>query len=311
MGSTLSQGSKLGRYEIHSQIGAGGMGEVYLAHDTTLNRRVALKVLPAEVAQNKERMRRFIQEAKAASALNHPNILTIFEVGETDSVNFIVTEFIDGETLRQHMSRAQLNIREVLAIAAQVSDALSAAHEVGIVHRDIKPENIMVRRRDGYIKVLDFGLAKLNDSRATPVASETAVTTIIATDPNVVIGTVEYMSPEQARGQALDARTDIFSLGVVIYEITTGHAPFAGQTAPDVVAALLDREPPPLARYSRDVPETLEWIVSKALRKDREERYQTARELLTDVRSLKQRLDFETEQERSVPPHARGETVTS
>src|SRR4030095_9328771 len=158
-GPTLSPGTKLGRYEIRSQIGAGGMGEVYLAHDTTLDRKVALKVLPADVAANKERMRRFIQEAKAASGINHPNILTIFEVGEVDSVTFIATEFIDGDTLRRHMSGAQLKISQVLAIATQVVDGLAAAHEAGIVHRDIKPENIMVRRRDGYIKVLDFGLA--------------------------------------------------------------------------------------------------------------------------------------------------------
>jgi serine/threonine protein kinase/Tol biopolymer transport system component len=284
------------------------MGEVYLAQDTTLDRKVALKVLPADVAANKERMRRFIQEAKAASGLNHPNILTIFEVGEVDSVNFIATEFIDGETLRRHMSGAQLKISQVLAIASQVADGLAAAHEAGIVHRDIKPENIMVRRRDGYIKVLDFGLAKLTEAGIAPVDTEAAVTTLIATDPNVVIGTVEYMSPEQARGQVLDARTDIFSLGVVLYEITTGRTPFAGATKPDVLASILNSEPPPMGRYSKGVPETLEWIVSKALRKDREERYQTAKELLTDIRSLKQRLEFEAEQERSIPPNARSET---
>ena len=309
MGSPLSSGTKLGRYEIRSQIGAGGMGEVYLAQDTTLDRKVALKVLPADVAANKDRMRRFIQEAKAASGLNHPNILTIFEVGEVDSVNFIATEFIDGETLRRHMSGAQLKISQMLAIATQVVDGLAAAHEAGIVHRDIKPENIMVRRRDGYIKVLDFGLAKLTEARIAPVDTEAPVTTLIATDPNVVIGTVEYMSPEQARGQVLDARTDIFSLGVVLYEIATGRTPFAGATKPDVLASILNSEPPPMARYSKDVPETLEWIVSKALRKDREERYQTAKELLTDVRSLKQRLEFEAEQERSIPPNARSETA--
>ena len=187
MGSPLPPGTRLGRYEIRSQIGAGGMGQVYLAQDTTLDRKVALKVLPADVAANKERMYRFIQEAKSASALNHPNILTIFEVGEVDSVNLIAMEFIEGETLRLHMKHTPVKISEVLAIVIQVTDALAAAHEAGIVHRDIRPENIMVRRRDGYIKVLDFGLAKLTESWIAPVDAE-AVTTLIATDPGVVMG---------------------------------------------------------------------------------------------------------------------------
>ena len=308
---TFTAGTRLGRYELRSPLGAGGMGEVYLAQDTQLERVVALKVLPANVAGDVGRVRRFTQEAKAASALNHPHILTIFEVGHTDAIHFIATEFIDGETLRQRMKSQTLTLSGVLNIVAQVADALSAAHEVGIVHRDIKPENIMIRRRDGYVKVLDFGLAKLTDPPAATVDTEAPTRALIATDPGVVMGTVQYMSPEQARGLTVDARTDIFSLGVVLYEMVAGCTPFEGQTRSDVIASILDREPPPLARYSREVPETLEWIVTKALRKDREERYQRAKELLTDLRSLKQRLEFAAEQERSVPPASRSESTTT
>lgn len=297
----FTSGTRLGRYEIRSLLGMGGMGEVYLAHDTQLGRTVALKVLPAKVAGDIGSVRRFTQEAKAASALNHPHILTIFEVGQTDSRHFIVTEFIEGETLRQRM-HGTLKLGDVLTIAAQICDALSAAHEAGIVHRDVKPENIMVRRRDGYIKVLDFGLAKLIELQAVTVDTEAPTRAAALTDPGTVLGTVQYMSPEQARGQPVDARTDIFSLGVVLFEMVTGRTPFEGETKTDVVNSIINAEPAPMARYAREVPDTLEWIVSKALRKDKEERYQTARELLTDLRSLKQRLEFAAEQERSVPP---------
>ena len=297
----FSSGTRLGRYEIRSLLGTGGMGEVYLAQDTQLERLVALKVMPPGVADDIGRVRRFTQEARAASALNHPHILTIFEIGEIDSHHFIATEFIEGETLRQHIKSGTLQLSDVLNIATQVSDALSAAHEVGIVHRDIKPENIMMRRRDGYIKVLDFGLAKLTAPEPLMVDTEAPTKVIAITDPGTVFGTVYYMSPEQARGQSLDARTDIFSLGVVIYEMVAGRPPFEGQTKTDVVNSIIGKEPAPLQRYAREVPDTLEWIVSKALRKDKEERYQTARELLTDLRSLKQRLEFAAEQERSLP----------
>src|SRR5229473_2966041 len=225
---TIAAGTKLGRYEIVSQLGAGGMGEVYLALDTKLDRKVALKILPSDVAANLERMRRFVQEAKAASALNHPNIITIYEVEQIDSVNFIATEFIDGETLRQRMRNAPMKLGEVLDVAAQVASALAAAHAAGIVHRDIKPENIMVRR-DGIVKVLDFGLAKLTE-RSSPALVDTEAPTraAIKTEPGVVMGTAIYMSPEQARGLQVDARTDIFSLGVLIYEMVAGHLPFEG-----------------------------------------------------------------------------------
>jgi serine/threonine protein kinase len=300
----LSPNTHLGRYEIRSQLGAGGMGEVYLALDTQLGRTVALKVLPADVAHNQNRMHRFQQEARAASTLNHPNVAHIYEIGKDAGVNFIAMELVEGVTLRRRMLKGGMEIGEVLDVALQVASALSAAHSTGVVHRDIKPENIMLRP-DGYIKVLDFGLAKLMEvSASNPEAA-----TLMQTDPGVVMGTVQYMSPEQARAIEVDARSDIFSFGVMLYEMVAGRPPFEGGTKTDVVASILHHEPPPLGRFSKDVPETLEWIVAKALRKDREERYQTARELLTDLRSLKQRLEFAAEQERSLAPELRsGET---
>ena len=298
---TLPAGSKLGRYEIRSKIGEGGMGEVYLALDTKLGRKVALKILPADLASNQDRMRRFTQEAKAASALNHPNILTIYEIDETDSGDFIATEFIDGKTLRDRMRREPLKLSDVLEVAAQIASALSAAHDAGIVHRDIKPENIMVRR-DGLVKVLDFGLAKLTE-RLPPESVDTEAPTSVKTDPGTVVGTAVYMSPEQARGVEVDARTDIFSLGVVIYEMVSGRLPFDGSTSSEVVASILgEKEPQLLARYSREVPTELERIASKALRKNREERYQTIKDLLLDLKSLKQELEFERKLERSLAP---------
>ena len=293
----IAAGTLLGRYKIRSPLGAGGMGEVYLAEDTQLERMVALKVLPAEVASDQKRMGRFRQEARAASTLNHPNVAHIYEIGEAGGVQFIAMEFVDGLTLRHEMAHLRTKLHDALEVALQVTSALVAAHAAGIVHRDIKPENIMVRR-DGYVKVLDFGLAKLAETGA----NDSEASTLINTDPGVIIGTVHYMSPEQARGREVDARTDIFSFGVVLYEMIAGRTPFEAETKSDVVAAILNEEPPPMGRYSREVPETLEWIVNKALRKDREERYQTARELLTDLRSLKRKLEFAAEQERSLPP---------
>jgi len=300
---TIAAGTKLGRYEIHSKIGEGGMGEVYLAEDTKLDRKVALKILPANVADDRDRMKRFMQEAKTASALNHPNIITIHEIERIDSVNLIATELIQGETLRQRMRSAPMKLGEVLDVAIQTASALSAAHEAGIVHRDIKPENIMLRR-DGIVKVLDFGLAKLTE-RTSPelVDTEAPTRAAIHTEPGVVIGTAIYMSPEQARGLQVDARTDIFSLGVVLYEMVAGRLPFDGSTLNDVLASMLsEKEPQPLARYSSEAPVELERIVSKTLRKEREQRYQTTKDLLLDLQSLKQQLDFEARLERSIPP---------
>ena len=305
---TIAPGTTLGRYEIRSKIGEGGMGEVYLAQDTKLDRKVALKILPAEVAAHPDRMKRFVQEAKAASALNHPNIITIYEIEQIDSVNFIATEFIDGVTLRQRSRKASMKIGEVLDVAIQTASALSAAHAAGIVHRDIKPENIMPRR-DGIVKVLDFGLAKLTE-RLPPdsVDMEAPTRAVVNTESGMVMGTAIYMSPEQARGLQVDTRTDIFSLGVVLYEMVAGRLPFEGSTSSEVVASILsEKEPQPLARYSREVPAELERIVSKALRKEREQRYQTTKDLLLDLQSLKQQLDFEAKLERSAAPDARGD----
>src|SRR3989440_1087841 len=303
---TINPGTRLGRYEIRSKIGAGGMGEVYLAQDTKLDRKVALKILPADVAANPDRMKRFVQEAKAASALNHPNIITIYEIDETESGHFIATEFIDGATLRERIRKASIKPGEVLDVAAQIASALSAAHAAGIVHRDIKPENIMMRA-DGIVKVLDFGLAKLTE-RLPPdsVDAEAATKALVQTEPGVVLGTTAYMSPEQARGLAVDARTDIFSLGVVIYELVAGRAPFGGATRSDLIAALLEREPPPLARFAPEIPAELERIVMKALTKDPEERFQTAKDLLIDLKRLKQRLDVQIEIARTSAPELSG-----
>src|SRR5712664_131577 len=225
----MSPNTMLAHYSIVRKIGAGGMGEVYLAQDKKLDRKVALKLLPDEVVSNQERMRRFVQEAKAASALNHPNIITIYEIGETDSRHFIATEFIDGETLRQRMRHGHLKLNDLLELAIQVAGALSAAHSAGIIHRDIKPENIMVRR-DGYIKVLDFGLAKLAEAPAPSTNTDAPTIARFESEPGTILGTAFYMSPEQARGLKMDSRTDIFSLGVVVYELVTGNAPFAGDT---------------------------------------------------------------------------------
>src|SRR5918994_1638853 len=244
MTAHIQPGSKLGRYEIRSHLGAGGMGDVYLARDTELDRSVALKVLPAAVASDQQRMRRFVQEAKAASSLNHQNIITIYEIGETDSTRFIATEFVDGVTLRQHVKRARPTLAETLDIAIQIASGLAAAHEAGIVHRDVKPENVMLRNRDGFVKLLDFGLVKLTEVSTTTTDTEAPTRALVNTDAGTVMGTVTYMSPEQARGKPVDERTDIWSLGVVLYEMLTGRQPFEGATPTDVIISIAEREPP-------------------------------------------------------------------
>ncbi|HEU4506686.1 MAG TPA: protein kinase [Pyrinomonadaceae bacterium] len=283
----------LGRYEICSQLGAGGMGEVYLAHDPKLDRKVAIKILPADVidSQAGDRVRRFVQEAKAASALNHPNILTIYEIDEIDSEQFIATEYIDGETLRARIRTSKLKPAEALDIGIQVASALCATHEVGIVHRDIKPDNIMLRR-DGIVKVLDFGLAKLTKERPNSTTDSLAPTqNMINTAVGIVLGTAPYMSPEQARGFEVDVRTDIWSLGCVLYEMIAGRQPFGGPTSIDIMSGILSNEPESLLPHLTEGPRELDRVVSRALRKDRDERYQTVKDLLIDLKDLKRAVE--------------------
>ena len=306
----LTSGSKWGQYLIDNRLGVGGMGEVWLAEDTRLERKVALKLLPPEFTTDADRLQRFVQEAKAASALNHPNIITIYEIGELDHAQFIATESIDGVTLRQQITSGGLTLSAALDSAIQTAAALAAAHEAGIVHRDIKPENVMLRR-DGIVKVLDFGLAKLTERRTSAGVDKEAETRAkVATDPGTVMGTPQYMSPEQARGQMVDARTDIFSLGVMLYEMIAGQAPFEGVNALDVISAILQKEPPPLKSQAIEIPAELQRIINKALRKDREERYQTARDVLNDLKDLKEELSFVAKQAR-VGQSERQEAVTA
>ena len=306
--SKIVAGQAIGPYQVAARLGSGGMGDVYLAHDSRLDRKVALKLLPAYFTRDEQRLKRFQQEARAVSTLNHPNIITIFEIGKAESIHFIATEHITGQTLRERMSSGRMNLGEALDVAIQVASALASAHQAGIVHRDIKPENIMLRE-DGYVKVLDFGLAKLAEGQL----SETTASRVmkVETNPGVVMGTASYMSPEQARGHEVDKRSDIFSLGVVVYEMLAGRQPFEAETTSDVTAAILKQEPAPLARYSREVPEELEWIVTKTLAKDREERYQTVREMLFDLKKLKQRLDYKAEQQRSLTPDSNTHRVST
>ncbi len=289
--AALKPGQRTASYEIVSFISRGGMGEVYLAQDRRLNRKVALKVLPAALTREPDRLRRFEQEARAASALNHPNIITIFEIAKVDAFHVIATEFVEGQTLRQVLSGEPLDLSEALGVAIQIADALNAAHQAGIIHRDIKPENIMLRP-DGYVKVLDFGLAKLAEESPAAVAAE-APTRQVRTGSGVVIGTVGYMSPEQARGKEVDARSDIFSLGALIYEMVAQRRPFEGETPSDTLAAILKTEPPPISELIPEIPPELVRIINKTLKKDREERYQVVKELLVDLRALKQDLDFQ------------------
>src|SRR5262245_29839956 len=297
MKEPLAVNSTLSHYVIIKKLGSGGMGEVYLARDTKLERNVAIKLLPARYTEDPDRVRRFVQEAKAASALNHPNIIVIHEIGELDGLHFIVTEFVEGRTLRQQMT-GLLKLPDVLDVVIQVAGALAAAHAAGIVHRDVKPENIMLRS-DGYVKVLDFGLAKLTEPRSPILDTEAPTIARVDTETGTVMGTARYMSPEQARGLKVDARSDVFSLGVVLYEILGGQPPFAGETNADVIASILEKDPLPLARFSPEAPEALERIIAKALRKDFEERYQTIKDLLIDLKDLKQEIEFSAKLARS------------
>jgi serine/threonine-protein kinase len=292
MKESLSANKTVSHYRILQALGAGGMGEVYLAEDSRLDRKVALKLLPQGFTRDQERLRRFEREARLVSALNHPNILTIHEVGIADETHFIAAEFVDGQTLRELLRGVRLGLSESLEFAIQIASALSAAHEAGIVHRDLKPENVMARR-DGIVKVLDFGLAKLTEGEiSAEMDVESASLQKVTTEPGTVLGTPRYMSPEQARGQKLDARSDVFSLGVVLYEMLTGRPPFDGVNAIEVLTAILNREPAPLKQHWTAVPDELQRVVGKALRKNRDERYQTARDLLNDLKDLKEELAF-------------------
>ncbi len=298
---TIAEGTRLGRYEVRSSIGAGGMGEVYLAEDLRLGRTIALKILPAEMALDLQRMSRFTQEARATSALNHPNIITIHEIDQAASLHFIVTEFIDGVTLRERMKAARLETVEALDITVQIVSALVAAHAAGIVHRDIKPENVMVRR-DGLVKVLDFGIAKLTDRVSKKSQARVEAETLLATGEGVIVGTVSYMSPEQARAEEVDARTDLWSVGVMLYEMLAGHRPFEAATPVEALALILHKEPVPLARSAQDVPADLCGIVQTTLAKNRDERYRTAEDLLSELRRLKHQINLERPLERSFVP---------
>jgi serine/threonine protein kinase len=283
------EGERLGHYQIMALLGSGGMGDVYLAKDTRLGRRVALKLLPDYLTDDESRVRRFKQEARAASALNHPNILTIYEIEQADGRYFIATEFVEGETLRQRMKSGRLKPGEALEIAVQIAGALSKAHHIGIVHRDIKPENIMLDA-DGRVKVLDFGLAKYTQP-LDPNDAAGSATENVYTVPGVLMGTTAYMSPEQARGLVIDARSDIWSLGVVLYEMAAGRLPFNGQTASDVLAAILEHEPEPLPEQMSAAPGGLQRIIERVLSKEREGRYQTSKELSLDMENLRRELD--------------------
>jgi len=288
-------GRTIGHYKLSESIGTGGMGEVYLATDITAGRKAALKLLPLRFTDNAERLKRFQQEAHAVVGLNHPNILTVYEIGEDHSTHYIASELIEGETLRQRLMRGRIEVGEAVDVAIQVANALVAAHETGIVHRDIKPENIMLRP-DGYVKVLDFGIAKLAESAfAEATADGAGSVTLAATNLGSVLGTVRYMSPEQARGAQVDKRTDIWSLGVVLYEEVTGHVPFAGETPKEVMYAILEKEPPPLTSYNKQTPAELQQIISKTLRKDRKERYRSAHDLLETIKSLRHKLEVEAD----------------
>jgi serine/threonine protein kinase len=302
-GAMAMVGQTIKHYRIISPLGAGGMGEVYLAEDTRLGRRVALKFLPVLLTQDKGHLRRFEQEARAVAALSHPNVCTIHEVVETgEGRHCIVMEYVEGVTLKERIAEGRMKAAEALDAAVQVASALFAAHAAGIVHRDIKSENVMLRR-DGYVKVLDFGLAKLTERKSELFNSEGETQVLeLKTSPGMVMGTVAYMSPEQARGLPVDARTDIWSLGVVLYEMVAGQKPFHGATPTDVIISIAEREPQPLVKCAPEVPIQLERIVKKALAKDREERYQTAEELLKELKGLRHELAIGAEVERYKQP---------
>ena len=291
---------QFGSYVILDRLGVGGMGEVYLARDSRLGRTVALKVLAPDVSADKRRMKRFRQEAKVASSLNHPNILTIFEFGEADGLTFLATEYIDGDTLREYLRGKRAKLTEIIDITIQILAALDAAHEARIVHRDIKPENVMIRRRDRVVKVLDFGLAKVTEKRMHGHTDQNSqhetATAAFKTAPGMLMGTINYMSPEQAQARDVDERTDIWSTGVMLYEMLTGVMPFSGPTTSHTLVQIIEKEPPPFNKtLTGQVPDELQRIVRKSMAKSLDERYQTAKDMLIDLRNLKRQLEGTTE----------------
>jgi len=302
----LEAGKCFGHYQIINQIGVGGMGEVYLAKDNKLDRNVAIKILNEEFSQDESNLQRFVAEAKAASALNHPNILTIYEFGEAEDARFIVSEYIEGKTLREMISESTLRLPEILDISIQITGALSAAHKAHLVHRDVKPENIMIRP-DGYVKVLDFGLAKLIEQKNQSMLGLEDPTVRNLTGQGVILGTVNYMSPEQAKGDRVDARTDIFSFGVLLYEMLTGEQPFRGETINHTIVAILEKEPRPVSQFISNYPPPIERIIKECLAKKPDERYGTAKSLLDDLKELKDDLAFQSKLERNSVPKKRTE----
>ena len=303
----LTVAELISHYHILHKLGAGGMGEVFLAEDMCLGRKVAIKFVSTELGSDGAARKRLVREARAAARLDHPGICSVYELGEEAGRSFIVMQYVEGETLARRMRRKSLDLVEVLDIAVQVASTLADAHAEGIIHRDIKPQNIMMLAR-GQVKVLDFGLAKTVSSALQ--ADGEAATQSLLTEPGGLIGTAIYMSPEQLRRDVLDARSDIFSFGVVVYELVSGHHPFAADNLVDSISAILTHEPPPLGRYLTAAPPELNWIVMKALRKDRDERYQTIKGMLADLKNLKHRLEFEAELERSIPPDRKTEVIT-
>ena len=276
-------GRQIGAYKITSLLGAGGMGEVYRAEDTRLGRTVAVKVLPTEMAQDKERLSRFVREARAASALNHANVAHIYEIGQSDGLHFIAMEYVEGQTLADKIGGRPLPIGEIVDIGIQVADALDEAHRKGITHRDIKQANVMLTAR-GQVKILDFGLAKVTQPEGQAIGSD--ISTVMKTETGVVMGTMHYMSPEQVLGRDVDHRTDIFSLGVVLYEMTTGRLPFTGTSSSETMDRILHSQPDAIARFNYNVPGELERIIRKCLEKDRERRYQSARDVFIDLKNF-------------------------
>src|SRR6266850_4377405 len=316
MSEPLIVETTLSHYRIVSKIGAGGMGEVYLAQDTKLDRKVALKILPAEVASNRDRMERFVREAKSAAALSHPNIAQIFEIGEHNGTHYIAMEFVEGVTLREKIHHERTELSKLLRYLQHVAEGLAKAHAAGIVHRDLKPDNIMITR-DGHAKILDFGLAKLIEPRLTEAVegedSGDAATAIMQqpSTPGLIMGTVGYMSPEQAQGKAkeIDQRSDIFSFGCILFEAATGKKPFEGDSIVKSLHSLIYESAPPIAELNPSAPAELQRIVRRCLAKDPDDRYQSVREVAIELKHLRRELETGADVDTTVPPPTRTATV--